>query len=157
MSKLRELTPKNLQRQLVRNPRPSSMSQKLMSFGTRRTPWLVLEYPLLLQDIVFKPKPLIFASKVQGLARQKSMSRCAVIHFFNVERPTLNSDATCLRASPLFSAIRYPILTRNHFWFASHVKSSGPRYFKSTKPFSSEASTSSKPSRSEFKAASVTP
>ena len=36
----------------------------------------------------------------------KSVSRCAVIHLFNVNIPTPRSSATCLRVSPLFSAMR---------------------------------------------------
>jgi hypothetical protein len=34
-----------------------------------------------------------------------SVSRCAVIHFFNVDIPTPRSSATCLRVSPLVNAI----------------------------------------------------
>ena len=35
-----------------------------------------------------------------------SVSRCAVIHLFSVDIPTPRSSATCLRVSPLVSAIR---------------------------------------------------
>ena len=51
-------------------------------------------------------------SRSFSLARLKSsfdttsVSRCAVIHLFNVDMPTPKSSATCLRVSPLVSAIR---------------------------------------------------
>ena len=45
-------------------------------------------------------------ARSRSLSGTTSVSRCAVTHLFSVERPTPKSDATCLRVSPLVSAIR---------------------------------------------------
>ncbi len=45
-------------------------------------------------------------TRSKSLSDTTSVSRCAVTHLFNVDRPTPKSDATCFLVSPLVSAIR---------------------------------------------------
>src|SRR5680860_320217 len=51
-----------------------------------------------------------------------SVSRCAVIHLFSVDMPTDKSSATCLRVSPLVSAMRTASLRNSSVRFSPIVR-----------------------------------
>ena len=61
--------------------------------------------------------------RLRSFFETTSVSWCAVIHLFNVDTPTPRSSATCLRVSPLVSAIRTASLRNSSVRFspAAHL------------------------------------